>query len=72
MLNTHLSTLSKKIFKTFAQKKPIHVLIVDIFTHKPTELGRWKLCDKDMIDTKIDLNNNDHCGTCGLDKYYSK
>jgi hypothetical protein len=34
------------------------------FTHKP--LGRWNIetCSK-IINHKIDLSNEDHCGPCG-------
>ena len=32
----------------------------------PKPLGRWKIdyCNK-KINDKIDLSNEDHCGTCG-------
>jgi hypothetical protein len=38
----------------------------------PKPLGRWKIekCDK-LMNNKIDLSNEDHCGPCGqyaLDK----
>jgi len=67
-----LSTISKNLFKKFIPVKPLHVLIVDRFTHNPPDLGRWNLNNKQMTDIKIDLNNYDHCGTCSLEKEYSK
>lgn len=32
----------------------------------PKPLGRWKIenCDK-LMNNKIDLSNEDHCGPCG-------
>ena len=32
----------------------------------PTPIGRWKIeyCNK-IINNKIDLSNEDHCGPCG-------
>ena len=34
-------------------------------------LGRWNVeqCSK-TINRKIDLSNTDHCGTCGINKYF--
>jgi len=34
--------------------------------NKPPPLGRWKIetCNK-KLNNKIDLANEDHCGTCG-------
>lgn len=30
-------------------------------------LGRWSMeRDDSIVNTKIDLSNYDHCGTCGL------
>jgi hypothetical protein len=30
-------------------------------------LGRWNMERDDcVVNTKIDLSNHDHCGTCGL------
>lgn len=47
------------------------VFINNLFKKQPTVLlGRWNIvyCDK-KIDKKIELNNEDHCGTCN--NYYS-
>ncbi len=38
-------------------------------------LGRWKIDYSDprsaeMINKKIDLSNEDHCGTCNIKKKY--
>jgi len=42
--------------------------IITKFTQKDaqTPLGRWKLdyCSK-QLSNKIDLSNEDHCGSCG-------
>ena len=47
--------------------KHIITIIKKIFSNdEKILLGRWKLdyCDK-KIGNKIDLANEDHCGTCG-------
>jgi hypothetical protein len=32
-------------------------------------LGRWNMeSDDSIVNTKIDLSNYDHCGSCGLSK----
>lgn len=52
--------------------KPSNIVasIAQRFTHTPTQLGRWnRESRKDTMDVKIDLNNYDHCGTCGFEKY---
>jgi hypothetical protein len=45
--------------------------IIELFMKRfrkdiPTPLGRWNIdyCSK-KINNKIDLSNEDHCGTCG-------
>ena len=36
-------------------------------------LGRWNLeSDDSIVNTKIDLSNYDHCGTCGLSTQRSR
>jgi len=49
----------------------MYIYIVNIirkFTQKelPTPLGRWNLdyCNR-KINNKIELSNEDHCGSCG-------
>ena len=35
-------------------------------------LGRWDIVyDSKIINKKIDLSNNDHCGSCGISSEYS-
>ena len=37
-----------------------------VLTETPKPIGRWKIetCNK-LLDRKIDLSNEDHCGACG-------
>lgn len=47
--------------------------IKDIFTRHfsriETSLGRWDIkYDTNIIDTKIDQANQDHCGCCEVEK----
>lgn len=40
---------------------------------EPKLLGRWNLeRDDSIVNTKIDLSNYDHCGTCGLSTQSSR
>ena len=47
----YISTIFKRLFLAEPEKKV---------------LGRWNIeyCDK-MLNNKIDLSNEDHCGSCG-------
>ena len=54
----------------------IRNIIKRVITEEKKILGRWNIeyCDKRM-NNKIDLSNEDHCGTCGeyrLDKIKTK
>jgi hypothetical protein len=48
--------------------KPIATIFRRLFLAEPEKklLGRWNIehCDK-MLNNKIDLSNEDHCGPCG-------
>lgn len=46
--------------------KFIETLIKKFISNDKKVLGRWKIvyCDI-MINNKIDLSNEDHCGPCG-------
>lgn len=46
--------------------KFIETLVKRFITNDKKVLGRWKIEDCDiMINNKIDLSNEDHCGPCG-------
>lgn len=44
-----------------------------IFINKTNnyQLGRWRIEDKTKTNIKIDLANEDHCGTCLIKKSFS-
>lgn len=46
--------------------KIIKIILKTLGREEKKVLGRWKIeiCDKE-INKKIDLSNEDHCGTCG-------
>jgi hypothetical protein len=46
--------------------KYIKTIIIKIFLNEsPKPIGRWKIESSNYkINTKIDLSNEDHCGSC--------
>lgn len=52
--------VNKKIKELF-----IKLTNKNFYKLKQNDLGRWKInYDNKIINKRIDLGNNDHCGTC--------
>ena len=53
--------------------KKFFTLFSSIFkSSKPVPLGRWHISNSNIQrNLKIDLSNEDHCGTCTGSKYYN-
>jgi hypothetical protein len=49
--------------------KTLFQIFLNIFkkeTHSPIKIGRWNInYSQKIIDRKMDLSNEDHCGPCG-------
>lgn len=54
------------MYKTTIPNSLLYMRISKIFSTPKTSLGRWGAIEnKQSLDRRIDMANEDHCGPCG-------